>query len=499
MTRHHTGGGQRRPRRPAGELRERSATTIVAGSAADRDDGVSAPAGGPDTASRSQGSRVAAAREGLTGWLTRPLASFHLVLALTGILTVVGVVMVLSASSVSSYDPRTGGGQYGLFAKHLTYVGLGALVFWLALRIPVRRIRALGSRAMIASLVMLVLVLTPLGASGGGAQRWFVIAGQSVQPIEFAKLALALWGAHVLVAKYHLLHRWRHLLVPVLPVTLLMFALVMAQPNLSGTITLGIVALGLLWFAGMPARLCGALLLGAVGGFTVLALSADYRSARVLSFLSASADPSAESYQTTQALYALADGGLFGQGLGRGSSNWGYLPGVENDFIFALVGEELGFVGCVAVIALYAGVAVVGMRIAHRNLDPWIRIVAGTLTLLVVTQAAINVGYVVGLLPVTGVTLPLISYGGSSLLVTMAMFGILANCARNEPQAVAALRGHGPGRFGSLLRLPAPAPYRPPRSRSSRRPGQAPNARPQPLRRASHRNRTTARRKTMPR
>lgn len=333
----------------------------------------------------------------------------------------------------------------------------------------------------------------PLGTTGGGAQRWFVVAGQSVQPIEFAKLALALWGAHVLVAKYHLLRRWRHLMVPVVPVTLVMFALVMAQPNLSGTITLGIILLGLLWFAGIPARLFAALLAGAVAGFTVLALSAGYRTARILSFFSAAPDSSTESYQTTQALYALADGGIFGRGLGRGSANWGYLPGVQNDFIFALLGEELGFVGCVFVIALYAGVAVVGTRIARRNLDPWIRIVAGTLTLLVVAQAAINIGYVVGLLPVTGVTLPLISYGGSSLLITMLLFGILANCARNEPQAAAALRHHGPGKFGVLLRLPAPTPYSPPR-RSARQPIRPANARPHPAGKTANRNHTGTRR-----
>nr|WP_206785022.1 putative peptidoglycan glycosyltransferase FtsW [Amycolatopsis sp. MtRt-6] len=411
-----------------------------------------------DVKEREAGRRPRAG-EALTGWLTRPLASFHLVLALTGILGLFGVVMVLSASSVSSYDPRTGGGQYDLFFKHLTYLALGAGVFWLGLRLPLRKIRALASKAMAAALGMLVLVLTPLGSAGGGAQRWFVVAGQSIQPIEFAKLALVLWGAHVLVAKEHLLHRWRHLLVPVVPVTLLMFALVMAQPNLSGTITLGVVALGLLWFAGIPAGLFAALVSGAAAGFTVLALSADYRLGRVLTFLSDSPGPDSGAYQTTQALYALADGGVFGRGLGRGSANWGYLPGVANDFIFALVGEELGFVGCVAVIALYAGVAVVGTRIARRALDPWIRLVAGTLTLLVVAQAAINIGYVVGLLPVTGVTLPLISYGGSSLLVTLGMFGILANCARHEADAVAALRDHGPGRFGGLLRLPAPPAY----------------------------------------
>ncbi|WP_329056246.1 putative lipid II flippase FtsW [Amycolatopsis sp. NBC_01488] len=434
-----------------------------------------------------------AVREGLTGWLTRPLASFHLVLALTGVLVAVGVVMVLSASSVSSYDPRTGGGQYSLFFKHVSYVGLGAGVFWLGLRVPIGKIRRLAGTAMVLAVCLLAAVLTPLGTTGGGAQRWFVVAGQSVQPIEFAKLALALWGAHVLVAKYHLLRRWRHLMVPVVPVTLVMFALVMAQPNLSGTITLGIILLGLLWFAGIPARLFAALLAGAVAGFTVLALSAGYRTARILSFFSAAPDSSTESYQTTQALYALADGGIFGRGLGRGSANWGYLPGVQNDFIFALLGEELGFVGCVFVIALYAGVAVVGTRIARRNLDPWIRIVAGTLTLLVVAQAAINIGYVVGLLPVTGVTLPLISYGGSSLLITMLLFGILANCARNEPQAAAALRHHGPGKFGVLLRLPAPTPYSPPR-RSARQPIRPANARPHPAGKTANRNHTGTRR-----
>ncbi|MFD9961267.1 putative lipid II flippase FtsW [Amycolatopsis sp. NPDC058986] len=404
---------------------------------------------------------VIAVRDALTGWLSRPLASFHLVLGLCGILAVIGVVMVLSASSVSSYDPATGTGQYAQFQKHLVYLGIGALVFWLGLRTPLAKIRKLAPASMIVSIGALLLVLTPLGSSGGGAQRWFVIAGQSFQPVEVAKLALALWGAHVLVAKYNLLHQWRHLMVPVVPAALLMFALVMAQPNLSGTITLGVVLLGLLWFAGMPKRLFAMLLLGAAAGAGVLAVVAKYRLARVLSFLSSSPDTSDEGYQAQQALYALADGGFFGKGLGQGMSNWGYLPGVQNDFIFALVGEELGFLGCAVVISLYVGVTIVGIRIATRNIDPWIRIVAGTLTLFVVSQAAINIGYVVNLLPVTGVTLPLVSYGGSSLLVTMLVFGILANCARNEPQAVAALRNHGPGKFGTLLRLPAPQPYVP--------------------------------------
>ncbi|WP_033292510.1 putative lipid II flippase FtsW [Amycolatopsis jejuensis] len=410
-----------------------------------------------------------ALRTALTAWLSRPLASFHLVLALTGVLTVMGIVMVLSASSVASYDPKTGSGVYALFSKHLMFVALGAIVFWVGLRIKLERIRRMSATLTVLCLGLLMLVLTPLGSTVNGSQGWFKLGVFTFQPVEAAKVALAFWGAHILVIKYNVIHQWRHLLVPVVPVALLMFALVMMQPDLGGTITLAVVLLALLWFAGAPKRLFAVILAGGLSGVLVLAIIAPYRLARVMSFLSPDADTSAEGFQANQAKLALADGGLFGKGLGQGASNWGYLPNVQNDFIFALIGEELGFVGCAVVLALFAGVAVVGLRIATRNIDPWIRIVAGTLTLFLVAQAAINIGYVVGLLPVTGVTLPLISYGGTSLVITMLIMGVLANAARHEPEAVAALRSHGPGKFGRLLRLPAPDPYRPPSPRKGQR------------------------------
>ncbi|OAP25206.1 MULTISPECIES: putative lipid II flippase FtsW [Amycolatopsis] len=410
-----------------------------------------------------------ALRTALTAWLSRPLASFHLVLALTGILTVIGAVMVLSASSVASYNPKTGSGVYALFSRHLMFVALGGIVFWVGLRVRLERVRRMSATMTVVCLGLLLLVLTPLGSTVNGSQGWFKLGVFTFQPVEAAKVALAFWGAHILVIKYNVLHQWRHLLVPVVPVALLMFALVMLQPDLGGTITLAVVLLGLLWFAGAPKRLFGVILAGGLSGVLVLAIIAPYRLARVMSFLSPDADTSAEGFQANQAKLALADGGLFGKGLGQGASNWGYLPNVQNDFIFALIGEELGFVGCAVVLALFAGVAVVGLRIATRNIDPWIRIVAGTLTVFLVAQAAINIGYVVGLLPVTGVTLPLISYGGTSLVITMLIMGVLANAARHEPEAVAALRSHGPGKFGRLLRLPAPDPYRPPSSRKGTR------------------------------
>ncbi|GAB3481411.1 putative lipid II flippase FtsW [Amycolatopsis cihanbeyliensis] len=408
---------------------------------------------------------VPAAIGALTAWLSRPLASFHLVLAVCGLLATIGVVMVLSASSVASYDPESGESVYAQFQKHLMFLALGLLAFWIALRVPLRRIRALSSTAMVLSLGLLALVLTPLGTDVNGSQGWFILGPLSLQPVELAKVALALWGAHILVTKYNLLGQWRHLLVPVVPGALLMCALVMAQPDLGGTLPLGVILLALLWFAGAPKRLFAVILSGALGGFVLLALIADYRLDRVMTFLNPGSDPLGKGLQANQALYALAEGSLFGKGLGQGQSKWRYLPNIEHDFIFALIGEELGLVGCAAVIGLFGLLAVVGVRIAVRNLDPWIRIVSATLTASIVMQAAINIGYVVSLLPVTGVTLPLISYGGTSLVVTMGLFGLLANCARHEPEAVAALRTQGPGKFGRLMRLPAPDPYRPPAKR----------------------------------
>lgn len=413
--------------------------------------------------------RLGALRTALTAWLGRPLASFHLVLAVFALLTALGLVMVLSASVVVSYN-TPGSGLYTIFKKQLLYVLVGAVLFWVGLRLPLATIRALSPIAMMAGVVILIAVLTPLGATVNGTRSWFVVGPISFQPIEVCKLALALWGAHVLVVKRAVLHRYRHLLVPVLPVALLLFALVMLQPDLGGTITLAVVLIALLWFAGAPLRLFGALALGGLAGIALLAVGTQYRLDRVVSFLSPDEDLGGKNYQAVQAQLALADGGFFGRGLGQGPSKWNFLPNVHNDFIFALIGDELGLLGCALVLALFAMIAIVGMRIATRNIDPWIRMVAATLTVWLVAQAAINIGYVVGLLPVTGITLPLISSGGTSVVVTMLVFGILGNCARHEPEAVSALRSQGPGRFGKLLHLPAPDPYQPPKKRKPVRP-----------------------------
>lgn len=411
----------------------------------------------------------------VTAWLHRPLASFHLLLAVFGLLTVFGLVMVLSASSVDSFSAD--GSTYSVFEQQVMFVGIGLVVFYVALRMPVRLIRRFSLVALALCVLLLVLVLTPLGREVNGARSWLF----GFEPVEFAKVTFALWGAHVLVTKRGLVRHYRHLLVPVVPVALLMFTLVMMQPALGSTITLFLILAALLWFGGAPIRLFVVMILGGFTGVAVLSVIAQYRLARVLSFLNPNADPTGAGMQGKQAQFALADGGLFGRGLGQGSAKWLYLQNVHNDFIFAVVGEELGFVGCVVVLVLFATTAYVGIRIATRNTDPWIRLVAATLTTWLVGQAAINIGYVVGLLPITGLPLPLISSGGSSAVTSMLVFGLLANFARHEPEAIAALRSLGPGRIGKLLRLRTPAPYNPPvkrrttvasrRTASSTRPG----------------------------
>ncbi len=414
-------------------------------------------------AARARPARTAVGRAGsaLQQWLARPLTSLHLVVAVFGLLTVFGLVMVLSASSARAFV--AGENSYDVFLRQLMFCVPGLLVFWLGLRLTPRRLRAVAPASLVLGIASLVAVLI-VGTEVGGSQAWIRVAGVSVQPSEAVKVALTFWGAHVLVARRAVMHRWKYALSPVVPVAGIICVLLVLQPDLGMTITMGIVVIALLFFAGAPARLMAALLAGAAGGALVLGLTAPYRLARITSFLGGGDDYQKAGFQARQSLYALADGGLFGTGLGSGRSKWNYLPNAHNDFIFAIIGEELGFVGAFAVLALFAVLAYTGFRIAARSTDPWLRLVVAVSTTWLVAQAAINIGYVVGLLPVTGLQLPLISSGGTSLVVTMFVFGVLANAARHEPDAVAVLRAARRPRsgFANLVLPPVPEPYRAP-------------------------------------
>ncbi|MGN6335686.1 putative lipid II flippase FtsW [Mycobacterium sp.] len=400
-------------------------------------------------------------------WLGRPMTSFHLIIAVSGLLTTLGLIMVLSASGVRSYDAD--GSAWVIFGKQVLWTVIGLIACYASLRMSVRFIRRVAFTGYVFTIILLVLVLVPgIGNLANGSRKWFVVAGLSMQPSELAKIAFAIWGAHMLAARRLDRASLRELLIPLVPAAVIALALIVAQPDLGQTVSLGIILLALLWYAGLPLRVFVSSLLAVFVAGAVLAMSAGYRSDRVRSWINPENDPQDTGYQARQAKFALAHGGVFGDGLGQGVAKWNYLPNAHNDFIFAIIGEELGFVGAFALLVLFGLFAYTGMRIARRSADPFLRLLTATTTMWVLGQAFINIGYVIGILPVTGIQLPLISAGGTSTAATLFMIGIMINAARHEPEAVAALRAGREDKVNRILRLPLPEPYSPTRVESVR-------------------------------
>lgn len=402
------------------------------------------------------------ARHKVGAWLGRPMTSFHLIISVAALLVTLGLTMVLSASGVHSYDED--GSPWAIFTRQVMWTVVGLFGCWIALRLPVRFLRRTAFSAFAVTIVLLVLVLIPgIGHESNGSRGWFVFAGLSMQPSELTKIAFAIWGAHLLATRRMERASLREMLIPLIPAAVVALVLIVAQPDLGQTVSLGIILLAMLWYAGLPLKVFVSSLLAAVGAAAVLAVSEGYRSDRVRSWLDPAADAQGSGYQARQAKFALANGGVFGDGLGQGTAKWNYLPNAHNDFIFAIIGEELGFVGAFGLLALFGLFAYTGMRIARRSADPFLRLLTATATMWVIGQVFINVGYVIGLLPVTGIQLPLISAGGTSTATTLFMIGLMANAARHEPEAVAALRAGREDRMNRVLRLPLPEVYVPSR------------------------------------
>ncbi len=423
--------------------------------------------GAPQNAAAQQPQDLRVPRTRFGSWLGRPMTSFHRIIAVAALLTMLGLTMVLSASGVYSYDQD--GSPWVVFAKQVLWTVIGLIGFYIALRTPVQVMRSLAFSGFAISILVLILVLVPgIGKVANGSRGWFVVAGFSMQPTELAKIAFAIWGAHLLAARRMERASLREMLVPLVPAAVIALALIVAQPDLGQTVSLGIILLALLWYAGLPLRVFLSSLFAVMASAAVLAMVEGYRSDRVMSWLNPTADTQGSGYQAKQARFALANGGFFGDGLGQGSAKWNYLPNAHNDFIVAIIGEELGFIGAAGLLCLFGLFAYTGMRIARRSADPFLRLVTATATLWIMGQVFINVGYVVGLLPVTGLQLPLISAGGTSTATTLFIIGIMANAARHEPEAVAALRAGRDDRMNRLLRLPLPAPYVPTRTEALR-------------------------------
>jgi cell division protein FtsW len=380
--------------------------------------------------------------EARTPLLERPLASYSLLLTSTVLLLVLGLVMVFSASFVRSYADT--GSAYATGLKQATFICVGLPMMLAAARMPVRFFRAAAYPLLGTVLVLLVLVLL-VGNEVKGATSWIPLPlGFNLQPAELAKLALAVWGADLLVRKQKLLHEQRHLLVPLVPVSCLVLGLILLQPDFGTAVSVCVVVVALLWVVGTPLRLFAALCAGIAVAAAFLAVSAPHRVERLLSFRDPFADAGDTGYQAVQGFYALSSGGWFGLGLGASREKWaGGLPEAHTDYIFAIVGEELGLLGTLTVLGLFAVLIYSGVRIAHRATDPFVRLAASAVTAWIAAQSVINMGAVVGLLPITGIPLPLVSFGGSALLATLAAIGMLLAFARQEPGAAEALRARG--------------------------------------------------------
>jgi cell division protein FtsW len=376
--------------------------------------------------------------ENTRSMLERPLASYQLVLGATALLLGLGLIMVLSASSVYSRDAN-GGNSYATFTRQLMFAGLGLAGAVIAARMPLATMRKLVVPALVVSVGMVVATFF-IGIEIRGNKNWIpLFGGFLLQPSEFAKLTVALWIAHWYAGHPKALNTPRLIVLPMVPVTGFVAMLVVFQRDLGTALVLFALIVGMLWVVGLPARQMSAVGAGVFALLVLFVATAPHRVARLLNFTNPLADPDNAGYQSIHASMALARGGFWGVGLGGSRQKWGALPEAHTDFILAVMGEELGLLGTVVVLILFLVLAIAGIRIATRARDPFARYVAAGITIWIVAQTAINVGMVVGLLPVIGIPLPLMSYGGSSMLVTLVAMGVLLNCATHEPGARRAL------------------------------------------------------------
>jgi len=387
---------------------------------------------------------AARARSGVSSWfaalhaaLERPLTSYYLLLGASALLLTIGLIMVFSASSVYAFQ-NYGGNSYAVVVKQLTWVAIGLPCAWVAGRLPNRWVRRLAWPGYLGSLGLLLLTAF-FGVSRNGNTNWLALGPIVIQPSEIAKLALVLWAAHVYANKERRLGDLHQIMMPVVPGLLLATGLVIFGHDLGTALVLFAILLGMLWVVGAPARFFALSLLVVSVFAGALAAADPERLARITNLTNPMRDYNGAGWQPAHGLFALSSGGLFGQGIGASQQKWGNLPEAHTDFIFAVLGEELGLVGTLLVVALFLTIAYAAIRVARRTKDPFVRYMTFGIVVWIMGQMMINVGMVLALLPVIGIPLPLVSYGGSALVPSLVALGMLVGFARREPEAARAL------------------------------------------------------------
>lgn len=375
-----------------------------------------------------------------------------LLLGVTLLLVAIGLIMVLSSSSVEEF--AAGNGISSKFIKQLIFAVVGIPVMITASRIPIRIWLRVSYPMLGLAMVLQALVFTPLGYEVNGNRSWLAFGPISVQPAEFAKVALCVWLGMMIQRKGARLDDWKHLILPIgLPVGVVL-GLALAGKDLGTVLVMGALVLGGLWFGGVRLRYLAVAALVAVGVAVLMAAISPNRVSRITSFFSGTCDYEGLCWQTAHGFYALARGGLFGVGLGNSTAKWSWLPEADNDFIFAITGEEFGMLGAVFIIALFIVMAVALLRIVRATPSTASKVVVGSLMSWLMFQTFVNIAVVLGLLPVLGVPLPLMSSGGSALITTLLAIGIVLSIARDETTAAAPA---APGRPTAARRSPGSA------------------------------------------
>jgi cell division protein FtsW len=398
----------------AGELTSRPALSLRKG-------GGSGGAGGSNSDTVSIGPIAVSTRGALVA----------VIVALCG----VGLVMVLSASAWTSLTED--GSVWSIFLHQALWMGVGGIIFFGTAHLDYRQWRKFRLLVGAVAFVLCALVLVPhIGVNAGGSSRWIGSGFIRLQPSELMKLAVCVFGADLLTRREALLARSRSVVLPLLSWLALACGLLMAQPDMGTAIIVALITFSLLFAAGVPMAPI-AKTVGSVAVICVIAgIVEPYRRDRLLSFLNPFAHSSSSGYQVVQSLVGIGSGQLFGLGLGAGREKWGLLPNPHTDFIFSVIGEETGLVGGLLVLGLFLCLGWLGLRAARRAPDRFAMLLAVGITCWIMAQAFINIGAVIDILPVTGIPLPFVSFGGSSLVITLAAAGILVNISSQERRPV---------------------------------------------------------------
>jgi cell division protein FtsW len=373
------------------------------------------------------------ARISLGQVFTAESGNYFLLLGTTLFLVLLGLVMVLSSSSIDSYVGRQG--FFGVFWKQGMFALIGIPLMLVISRLPIRFFKRWAWVAIFVAVGVQLLVFTPLGIEVGGNLNWIGVGSFNFQPSELVKLALVIWMGSILTKKEPLLGQLGHVVIPILPVAGGAILLVLLGGDLGTVMIMAGLVFGALFYAGIKLRM---LFLPVIAGAliaVVVAFSSESRTTRIMAFFTGGgADYEGTDWQAQHGLWALASGGVFGVGLGNSRAKWSWLPAADNDYIFAIIGEELGLIGAVVVLLLFIALAIAFVRIIRSSTDMFSRVATGAVMVWLIGQAFVNIAVVLGVLPVLGVPLPLISSGGSALLTTLAAIGIVLAIARENSQ-----------------------------------------------------------------